>query len=63
MPSSVSTSTIVRTNRPQWQPFAWRSGASSGTVTVVALMSMIFISGQWSVVSGQWSASQFFTDH
>jgi hypothetical protein len=36
MPSSVSTSTIVRTNRPQWQPAACRSGASSGTVTVVA---------------------------
>src|SRR5262245_43359088 len=41
-PSSVSTSTIVRTKRPQWQPFACRSGASKGTVTVVALMSAIF---------------------
>src|SRR5687767_14956582 len=43
MPLSVSTSTTVRTNRPQWQPLAWRSGASSGTVTVVARMSEIFI--------------------
>lgn len=42
-PSSVSTSTIVRTKRPRWQPFACLSGASSGTVTVVALMSVIFI--------------------
>ena len=25
---------MVRTKRPQWQPLAWRSGASSGTVTV-----------------------------
>src|SRR5262249_31250075 len=45
-PSSVSTSTIVRTKRPQWQPFAWRSGASKGTVTVVARMSVIFINGR-----------------
>src|SRR3990170_6690108 len=41
-PSSVSISTTVRTNRPQWHPFAWRSGASSGTVTVVARTSLIF---------------------
>src|SRR5512142_716770 len=38
-PSSVSTSTMVRTKRPQWQPFACRSGASRGTVTGVARMS------------------------
>src|ERR1019366_2982465 len=43
MPLSVSTSTIVRTKRPQWQPLAWRRGASSGTVTVVARISRIFI--------------------
>ena len=42
-PSSVSTSTIVRTKRPQWQPLAWRSGASSGTVTGVARTAVIFI--------------------
>ena len=30
-------------NRPQWQPLACRSGASRGTVTVVALMSVIFM--------------------
>src|SRR5918995_6287072 len=41
-PSSVSTSTIVRTKRPQWAPLACWSGASNGTVTVVALMSAIF---------------------
>ena len=34
---------MVRTNRPQWQPFACRSGASSGTVTGVARMSVIFM--------------------
>src|SRR5512147_3040995 len=38
-PSSVSTSTIVRTKRPQWHPFACRSGASRGTLTGVARMS------------------------
>jgi hypothetical protein len=43
-PSSVSTSTMVRTKRPQWQPFAWRRGASRGTVTGVARMSVIFMS-------------------
>src|SRR5579859_3114296 len=43
-PSSVSTSTTVRTKRPQCAPFEWRSGASSGTVTVVARRSVIFIS-------------------
>src|SRR5450756_2373189 len=42
-PLSVSTSTMVRTKRPQWQPLAWRNGASSGTVTVVARTSRIFI--------------------
>src|SRR6185312_16204099 len=42
-PSSVITSTIVRMKRPQWAPAAWRSGASSGTATVVALMSTIFM--------------------
>src|SRR5262249_19552858 len=42
-PSSVSTSMTVRTNRPQWQPLACRSGASSGTVTLVALISVIFM--------------------
>ena len=42
-PLSVSTSTMVRTKRPQWQPLAWRNGASSGTVTVVARISRIFI--------------------
>ena len=42
-PLSVSTSTMVRTNRPQWHPLACRSGASSGTVTVVARISRIFI--------------------
>jgi len=36
IPSVVSTSTMVRTNRPQCAPAACRSGASSGTVTVVA---------------------------
>src|ERR1043165_3385141 len=45
MPLSVSTSTMVRTKRPQWQPLAWRRGASSGTVTVVARISVIFKSG------------------
>src|SRR3954452_15407951 len=44
IPSSVSTSTMVRTKRPQCEPFACRSGAASGTVTGVARMSMIFIS-------------------
>jgi hypothetical protein len=44
IPSSVSTSTIVLINLPQCAPFAWRIGASSGTATVVALMSVIFIS-------------------
>src|SRR5204863_8172349 len=44
IPSSVSTSTMVRTNRPQCAPLAWRSGAARGTVTGVARMSMIFIS-------------------
>ena len=34
---------MVRTKRPQWQPLAWRSGASSGTVTVVARISTIFM--------------------
>src|SRR5215471_5312909 len=43
MPLSVSTSTMVRTNRPQWQPLAWRRGAASGTVTVVARISDIRI--------------------
>src|ERR1017187_3369935 len=43
MPLSVSTSTMVRTKRPQWHPLAWRNGASSGTVTVVARISRIFI--------------------
>jgi len=33
----------VRTKRPQCDPFAWRSGAASGTVTGVARMSVIFI--------------------
>src|SRR5688572_22293304 len=42
-PVSDSISTIVRTKRPQWQPLAWRSGASSGTVTVVARTSAILI--------------------
>ncbi len=42
MPSSVSTSTIVRTKRPQWAPLLCSSGASSGTVTVVTLISDIF---------------------
>src|ERR1043165_7697391 len=41
-PLSVSTSTIVRTKRPQCTPLACRSGASRGTVTVVARMSAIF---------------------
>src|SRR5215467_7257035 len=45
MPLSVSTSTMVRTNRPQWHPLACRSGASSGTVTVVARTSQIFMVG------------------
>jgi len=40
---SASTSTIVRTNRPQWHPLACRRGASSGTVTVVARTSTIRI--------------------
>src|ERR1035437_1745069 len=44
-PLSVSTSTMVRTKRPQWQPLAWRNGASSGTVTVIARISTIFIFG------------------
>jgi hypothetical protein len=35
----------VRTKRPQWQPFAWRKGASSGTVTGVARMSAIRTGG------------------
>ena len=35
IPSSVSTSTIVRINLPQCAPFACRIGASSGTATVV----------------------------
>ncbi len=42
-PLSVSTSTMVRTKRPQWQPLPWRKGASSGTVTVVARISRIRI--------------------
>src|ERR1019366_6658863 len=42
-PLSVFTSTMVRTKRPQWQPLACRNGASSGTVTVVARISRIFI--------------------
>ena len=42
MPSSVTTSTIVRMKRPQWAPPACRSGASSGTATVVARISTIF---------------------
>ena len=42
-PLSVSTSTMVRTKRPQWQPLACRSGALSGTVTVVARTAVIFI--------------------
>src|SRR3954449_12619862 len=41
-PSSVSTSTMVRTKRPQWAPEACCRAASSGTVTVVARMSTIF---------------------
>src|ERR1019366_1842096 len=45
IPLSVSTSTMVRTKRPQWQPLAWRNGASSGTVTVVARISTIFMIG------------------
>jgi len=32
---------MVRTKRPQWAPAAWRSGASSGTLTVVARRSAI----------------------
>jgi hypothetical protein len=40
-PLSVSSSTMVRTKRPQWAPAAWRSGASSGTLTVVARRSAI----------------------
>src|SRR5579863_2275872 len=44
-PLSASTSTMVRTKRPQWQPLAWRRGASSGTVTVVARISRIFMIG------------------
>src|SRR6186997_2195966 len=44
IPSSVSTSTMVRTKRPQCEPLACRSGATSGTVTGVARMSTIFIS-------------------
>src|SRR5690348_9946431 len=53
IPSSVSTSTMVRTKRPQCEPFAWRSGAASGTVTGVARMSVIFMS--WSTESS-WRA-------
>src|SRR6266571_527261 len=49
-PLSVSTSTMVRTNRPQWHPLAWRNGASSGTVTVVARISLIFIGVTYSNV-------------
>jgi hypothetical protein len=36
-------STTVRTKRPQWAPLLWRRGASRGTVTVVVLISVIFI--------------------
>src|SRR5829696_754963 len=46
-PSSVSTSTMVRTKRPQWAPLACNNGASRGTVTVVArtsVISMVFLS-------------------
>src|SRR5690242_16599525 len=53
IPSSVSTSTMVRTKRPQCEPFAWRSGAASGTVTGVARISVIFMS--WSTESS-WCA-------
>src|SRR5262245_37066398 len=37
---------MVRTKRPQWQPLACRRGASSGTVTGVARMSVIFMAIQ-----------------
>src|SRR5215210_5304922 len=46
-PSSVSTSTIVRTKRPKWAPLACHNGISGGTVTVVArtsVISMVFLS-------------------
>src|SRR5947209_12107594 len=59
MPWSVSTSTMVRTKRPQCAPAAWRSGASSGTATVVArkaVMRSCFtvaapLHGRWSLES------------
>ena len=44
---------MVRTKRPQCAPVACRSGASSGTVTVVGRMSTIFISGRSPAEYGQ----------
>ena len=54
-PLSLSISTIVRTNRPQWHPFAWRSGASRGTVTVVARTSVIFMGSALCIIPDDYS--------
>jgi hypothetical protein len=42
IPSSVSTSTSVRTSRPGWTPCAYLSGCCSGIATVVDRTSVIF---------------------
>jgi hypothetical protein len=42
-PSAVSTSTTVRTKRPQCAPLLCSSGASSGTVTGVARIEAIVV--------------------
>ena len=56
-PSSVSISTMVRTNRPQCAPLEWRSGASSGIVTVVARRSVIFMTVRF-FSSFRWRAAE-----